>query len=363
MKTLALLSLLLASCVDTTADPVDDRNDNDNLELEAATVGMTITNHALMKDGVAFEVRGFNMIGSLSPDWCKQGSGVAARTHFTAQELDRAIAVWHANTIRMQVSQVGLASRSAADIAAYIHELHQHVDLARSKGLVVILSMQDQSIGCGGVHPLPSSETVTAWTHLAVEFDDNPYVMYELFNEPQNGHAATDWPQWRNGGSGPVTNLGADVIGHQQLVTTIRGLGAKNVLFADGGDKAEHLDNITPYLLSASTGRGIGYVVHPYYYTPGPAYWQKSYGFLTTSRVVIADEWNFKADDCGTKDETLAPTFLAWLHDHHIGLTGHAFDALGTLVADWNWTPTKCGTASPGAGDVLKSWFTTLAAQ
>jgi hypothetical protein len=354
-------TVILAGCM-TADDSVDD---NDDVELEAATTGMSIVNHQLRKDNVAFEIRGFNMIGALTPAWCKQGSGTAARDHFGATELDREITAWHANTIRLQVSQRGLGdtTRTPAERDAYLAEIQADVTLARSKGLVVILSMQDQSIGCGNVHPLPSSQTITAWQKLAPAFASQLYVMYELFNEPQNGHTAADWPQWKNGGAGPIANLGDTAVGHEQLVTTIRGTGATNVVLADGGDHAEHLDNITPYLLTESSGRGIGYVIHPYYYTPGLAYWQKSWGFLTASRVVIADEWNFKADDCGTKDETLAPQLLQWLHDNHIGLTGHAFDALGTLVADWSWTPTACGTASPGAGAVLKSWFATLAAQ
>jgi len=357
MKISIALTILATGCM--TAD------DTDIVDDAASVTGIAISGHQLLKDGAPFEVRGFNMVGALTPAWCKQGSGVAARAHFGTTELTREVSGWHANTIRLQVSQRGLgdSSLAPADITAYLQMLEDDVALARSLGLVVILSMQDQSIGCGNVHPLPSSQTVAAWQKLAPAFASQPDVMFELFNEPQNGHTAADWPQWRNGGAGPIDNLGDPAIGHQQLVTTIRNTGAKNVILADGGDHAEHLDNITPFLLTEKTGRGIGYVVHPYYYTPGAAYWQASYGFLTTSRVVVATEWNYKPDDCGGKDEMLAPTFLAWLHDHGIGITGHAFDYLGTLVADWNWTPTKCGTASPGAGAVLKSWYATLAAQ
>src|SRR5262249_41693416 len=150
----------------------------------------------------AFEIRGFNMIGALTPAWCKQGSGTAARDHFGATELDREINAWHANTIRLQVSQRGLGdtTRTAAERDAYLAEIQADVTLAGSKGLVVILSMQDQSIGCGNVHPLPSSQTITAWQKLAPAFASQLYVMYELFNEPQNGHTAADWPQWKNGG-------------------------------------------------------------------------------------------------------------------------------------------------------------------
>jgi hypothetical protein len=52
---------------------------------------------------------------------------------------------------------------------------------------------------------------------------------------------------------------------------------------------------------------------------------------------------------------------LSWLESKDIGITAHAFDALGTVVSDWNWTPTKCGTASGGPGALLKSWYAQLA--
>jgi hypothetical protein len=326
---------------------------------------MAVSGNHLLKDGVRFMPRGFNTIGTLTPAWCNDGMGVAARTHFGATELDTAKNSWHANTIRMQVSQRGLSdpALTSAQVSAYLQEIEDHVALARSKGFVVILSMQDQSIGCGDTHPLPSNQTVAAWKRLAPAFASSHYVMYELFNEPENDTSAADWTQWRNGGAGPLGNLGDTAVGHQRLVKVIRTAGANNVLIADGANYAEHLDHITPYLLADQPGgHGIAYGIHPYFYQPGPTYWDASWGFLTATQAVIATEWNYKADGCGTEKETLAKTFLAFMNSKGVGVTGHAFDALDTLVADWNWTPTQCGTAHGGSGAVLKSWFAHLAA-
>jgi hypothetical protein len=76
---------------------------------------------------------------------------------------------------------------------------------------------------------------------------------------------------------------------------------------------------------------------------------------------VLATEWNYLADGCGTAKERLAPDLLAYLRDHGIGVLGHAFDALKTTVADWSWTPTSCGSAVGGSGRVLQSFFAGLA--
>jgi hypothetical protein len=57
----------------------------------------------------------------------------------------------------------------------------------------------------------------------------------------------------------------------------------------------------------------------------------------------------------------MAPAFLAWLEQSHIGMTAHAFDYIGTQIADWNWTPTNCGTAVGGSGQAVKTWYAHLA--
>jgi Cellulase (glycosyl hydrolase family 5)/FlgD Ig-like domain len=308
-------------------------------------------------------VRGFNMIGALTPQWCSNDAGVTARDQFGSTELNTAINQWHANTIRLQVSQRGLEdpSLTSTEIDAYLQEVENDVALARSLNLVVILSMQDQSIGCGDVHPLPSAQTVAAWESLVPAFANSPYVMFEMFNEPQTDATDADWAQWRNGGSSPLSNFGDTAVGHQTIANDIRGWGANNVLIADGARYAEHLNNISSYLLTdTSAGDGIAYAIHPYYYTPGATYWKNSYGYLTPSHVILATEWNYKASDCGTTAESMAPTFLTWLEQHGIGMTAHAFDLIGTQIADWNWTPTQCGTAVGGSGSMLKSWYAHL---
>ena len=76
--------------------------------------------------------------------------------------------------------------------------------------------------------------------------------------------------------------------------------------------------------------------------------------------MLIATEWNYLADDCGSSREAQAPAFLDYLRRHHIGVLGHAFDVPGTAVADWQWTPTECGTAAGGSGRVLRSFFESL---
>ena len=327
----------------------------------AAARGVTVEGNRLLRDGEPFLPRGFNLIGLLTPDWCDRPTGVAARDHFGPAELAAARA-WHADTLRFQVSQRGLTDPAvpAADRRAYLQRVVAGVALARGAGFTVVVSMQDQFFGCGAVHPMPSRQTVDAWTVLAPALQGDPYVLFELFNEPRNEADPAGWAQWRDGGSAPDANRGDPAVGHQALVDHLRGLGSRNVLVADVarlGERTTGLPRLTDPL-----GR-LAYGIHPYVYTAGPAWWERQYGAAAASVPLVATEWNHLAAGCGTAEQGLAADLLGYLARHRIGVLGHAFDVPGTTVADWTWRPTACGTPSGGSGLTLRTFFAGLAAR
>ena len=212
---------------------------------------------------------------TLAPDWCNTGQGPAARARFGQAELDAAKG-WNANTLRFQVSQRGLADPNISQAArdAYLQRVVDGVELARSNGFMVIASMQDQSNGCGPARPLPSDQTLSAWSVLAPALKDDPYVMFELFNEPNVSNTTAGWARWRDGGDGPTTNQGDTPVGHQALIGLLRGLGADNVLIADGVNKAERLSGMP--LLEDTSGQ-LMYAIHPYYLANGESWWDQQY--------------------------------------------------------------------------------------
>jgi len=329
------------------------------LGTAATTSGLSISGHQLYKDGVAYNPRGFNLIGLLTPAWCSNTMGQAANAHFGQSEMDAA-AAWHATLLRFQVSQRGLADPtiSSTDRATYLTEVENGVSLARSNGFDVILSMQDQSIGCGPAHPFPTQTTEDAWNVLAPVYASDPYVMFELYNEPNEANTTAGWNQWKNGGTTPNSNLGDTAIGHQALLDDIRGLGNTNVAIADGLNLAERLAGLTA--LTDSTGN-LMYGIHPYFYTAGQSWWDSQYGTPSASVPVIATEWNYTPSGCSTSYQTLAPMLLQYLHDKHIGVLGHAFDVPATNVdSTWTWTPTSCSGSYGGSGADLLTYFTGL---
>ena len=320
--------------------------------------GLSVNGNLLLRDGHPFLPRGFNMVGLLTPAWCDRAVGIAARDHFGPEEL-AAAASWSADTLRFQVSQRGLADPDVPEVdrAAYLASVVERVALARTAGFVVIVSMQDQFYGCGDVHPMPSAATVDAWSALAPELMTDPYIAFELFNEPRNETDAAGWAQWRDGGSTPDPNLGDVAVGHQALVDHVRGLGATNLLIADTARLGERTTGM-PRLVDPLDR--VAYGIHPYYYVRGLSWWDEHYGTPAAEVPLIATEWNYLAENCGTAYQVQAPGLLDYLRRHHIGVLGHAFDIPRTTIADWTWAPTECGTAVDGSGRVLRAWFESI---
>ena len=342
----------------------------------AAAPGVTLSGNQFLLAGQPFVPHGFNSIALLNSAWCTSKSTAAAASNLGSAELNAAMNTWNANTLRFQVSQPVLAGPNGA---AYAQQVQSGADLALNAGFAVDISMQDQSLACGPGEPLPSQETETAWATLIgnTTLADNPSVMFELFNEPQNSPAttpATDpgqetWADWLNGGR-PIQPTSSEhwlaytPVGHQDLVTYLRTtLNVTNVLIADGASSAEHLEGM-PILSDPGSSYQIAYAVHPYFYTPGLSAWNTRWGYLTSTNAVIATEWNYTASDCRTSAQTIAPQFLGYMRNTvNVGILGQALDDFGSghLVADTGLDPTQCGTASPGGGyDFLHDYMDTF---
>ena len=333
--------------------------------------GVNVSGTKFYKDGAVFVPRGFNMVGGLAPPGCSGAAAIAA-THYGDAELTVAQTIWKSNAIRLQVSQNGMDPTSPvftpAEHSQYMTDTLAKVTQARNKGLIVIVSMQDQSYGCGKATPIPGQATIRAWQNLAPKLASNQYVMLEAFNEPDNAATPVGWNNWQNGGvamTPTATDKWASYtsVGHQAVINTIRATGATNVIIVDGAGKGESLNSV-PILKDPLAAYNIAYAAHPYYYQTSTADWNARWGDLSASQAVIATEWNYQGPDCAGPKETMAPAILAYLKSKNIGVFGHALDVVSAgggpqdLMADWSWTPTKCGTANGGGGQDFKNYLT-----
>ncbi len=315
-----------------------------------------VESNRLVRNGRPFVPRGFSMVGLLSPT--QTGTAGTAGRHYGQRELDAAKA-WKANTLRFQVSQRGFDPRDSLYSDAYIRRVRDGVALARKNGFVVILSMQDQSYSGGDATPMPEPQTLRSWGELTKYFNHDLEILYELWNEPMVKDSADEWKLWRNGG----TWKGQTVIGHQQLLECVRSSGARNVLIAEGTRVGKSFIGC-PGLDDPL--RQLAYGIHPYLTHPikNPASWDRTFGDWAKKYPVVCTEWGANSGSPFAQPEwpALSSKLLEYLKAHDIGQIAWSFDIIGTLIRDWDWTPTSfegyvVGVKGCGPGELVKRHF------
>lgn len=367
------------------AKVINDSSASSNKAVEFTNgSGISVSGSKVLKDGQEFYVKGFNSIALLRPDGCNVGNQVATKAkdlfaQSGSNELDVAKTNWGVNTVRFQLSERGLGTNDfgLTNKTNYINRIKAGVTLARSKGLVVIVSVQGQSYSCPAqdttgknlIYRMPSSRTSNAWAEIAPLFKGDPYIIYELFNEPEGGITQESWGQWRNGGTvqGFDNNLGSgDVVGHQTILNQIRStIGASNTIVVDG--ISQHLDGMIPgpdtVTSYALNGSNVIYSVHPYYFhananssitTDRNTLWQKRSGFaLDSGYAVVFTEWNANSKGiCIINQGDVVDDFISWIRDKKIGIVIHALDVENTVVKELSgWTPTTLGIIDDSTDD------------
>ncbi|HUD10328.1 MAG TPA: cellulase family glycosylhydrolase, partial [Candidatus Saccharimonadales bacterium] len=194
---------------------------------------------------------------------------------------------WHANIVRLQVSQENLFSETTNDTCSsnpgsvnqnYLKVVDGLVNEANSLGMVAIISLQEELAGgCA----FPTSSSTAFWHYMANYYKNNPEVFFDLYNEPQLSVNATGgknttgeanlWNIWQNGGTAITQTDSAGIstttppattnyVGMQTLIDTIRGQGASNIVIAEGNTKDHDLSGVPTHVL---TGGNVAYGNEP----------------------------------------------------------------------------------------------------
>ncbi len=144
-------------------------------------IALSVSGSELRKDGRPFVPRGFVMRGLLDNRAAVGGCRINDGPHspdsvFNAVSWRRIRDDWHANTVRIHVSQSGLWGAGHPDkrghvitddvAESYADLIERQVTAVTNEGLVVVLSMQDQHQSCGWSDALPSAATQVAWNRL-----------------------------------------------------------------------------------------------------------------------------------------------------------------------------------------------------
>lgn len=283
---------------------------------------------------------------------------------------------WKANTIRLPLAQdswfgFGPGQRDTDESGARYRALvDEVVEAVASRQKYVILDLHRTNCNTWGPFisgGLPDMNSLVFWKSVAGRYQNHPNVLFDLHNEPFQ----VTWDQWKNGGEITVlyadTDVGQQIMfekddradlktltyrvpGMQEMVRTVRAVGARNVLTIGGLDWSYELDGIVRgYGLDDCGGNGIILDAHVYpckaldkwddYVTVAKDAYPILIGeFGHYGEAPVPHEWPQLEES-----STWVPKLLRWIDRHNYHLTAWDFhDTAGPCLVEnlQDYTPT-----------------------
>jgi hypothetical protein len=240
---------------------------------------------------------------------------------------------WGANVVRLSLNQ-----DFWFEGPEYASTIDKQVNWIRQLNMGVILDLHWNQ---GAQQNMADKNSITFWAAVAAKYKGNPWVMFELYNEPHD----ISWDQWLNGDS--------KYAGMQSMFDAVRATGATNTVIVGGINWAYDLSGVlTGYKVK---GSNIAYATHPYDF-PGKqlADWATGFGAVAAVYPVIMTEFgqycatNTYVADLLNYAELLGIHWTAWAWY----VQGCAFPS---VISSWDGTP------YPGVGETVKRYMTKSA--
>lgn len=345
-------------------------------QIVTASGGCTVRLKGVDMSGLEFSVQGD---GSGAPTTNIAGNTM---TDYVALATE-AVNVWHANCIRLPINQdywCGCSNTRGTPNAGYQAEIQAVVNYCNTNNVYLDLDLHwsgtyggtSATAPCSGGNSwgtalgqqnMPDWNAVTFWGLVAntAWIKNNPAVMFDLYNEPHD----VSWSVWRNGGS--TGSSPSQTPGLQQLLTTVRGVGANNVCIAGGLNWAFDLTGVVGqsgdginYSLTDSSGNGVLYASHCYdnktggSSTVGTA-WDPYVTIATSAVPVIIEEFGpgtgYSSDNSNANWTNSALTWINGTNNKNYvySATAWAFSAdVGpTLLSSFGGFPTTSYFGGP----------------
>jgi hypothetical protein len=274
------------------------------------------------------------------------GGGDAWKTYQpqVIAQIKAAHQYWHANTVRLQVSEANVFNNGVVKDGlntSVLKLLCDQVQLVRSEGEEVVIS--DNTEWPDWTQNLPTARTVAFWKVIGSIFNNQPGISFDLYNEPRiyapkttaahHGIVPTSspnwiWSAWLHGGDYD----GQHYIGEQALIDDVRASHAENVIWVEG----PYFDN-TLNLAGQYPVHGTNLVWSIHHPTMiSRSHWDEEFGYLTRRYPVVDGEWgqySASRPECRPTSYALVPSYLAYLREHHIGVLGWSLQP-GAMIDD-----------------------------
>ncbi|GEK03998.1 cellulose binding domain-containing protein [Streptomyces sp. 1-11] len=275
----------------------------------------------------------------------------------------KAIADWKANAVRIPLNEecwLGLSNvKPEYGGTNYIDAVKDLVARVEAHGMTPIVEMHwsygqytGNSAGCSDVHatcqkPMPDMRYAPSfWASVASTFKDDKAAVFDLFNEPYPDRAttgATDaWKCWRDGGTCP--GISYEVAGMQDLVDSVRGTGAKNVVMAGGLAYSNDLSQWLTYRPNDPAGNlAAAYHVYNFNTCSSESCWNSTLAPVAAQVPLIAGEVGENTCSHGFTDQV-----MKWFDDRnlsYLGWTWNTWDCSSgpSLISSYDGTPTAYG--------------------
>ncbi|MFI6438682.1 cellulase family glycosylhydrolase [Streptomyces sp. NPDC050759] len=311
-------------------------------------------------DGATRRLLGVNRSGG--EFMCVQGRGIFDGPVDDASV--KAIADWKANTVRIPLNEecwLGLSTIDPAYAGAnYINAVKDLVAKVKAHGMTPVVELHwtygqytGNSAGCSDVHascqkPMPDMQyTPSFWASVANTFKNDRTVVFDLFNEPYPDRATSTttqaWQCWRDGGSCP--GIGYEVAGMQDLVDSVRGTGATNLILAGGIAYSNDLSQWLTYRPADPAGNlAAAWHVYNFNACANESCWNSTLAPVAAQVPLVAGEIGENTCAHGFIDQV-----MKWFDDRglsYLGWTWNTWDCSSgpSLISSYDGTPTAFGT-------------------
>lgn len=325
--------------------------------------GLHVVGNKLMDNGKTVRLLGVDRSGT--EYGCVQQGMVFPEGPTSVSSLLGGMTGWGINTIRVPLNEdcwLGInGANAAASGAAYTSAITTYVQGLRAAGMYVIVDLHWNAPGSTlsmSQQPMADEDNAPAfWMSVASTFKGDNGIVFDLYNEPYpdlgtmgmgqgvsdpgtcmlNGCELSSW----TGFSGSAMSAGM-----QQLVTTVRGTGATNVIMIAGWTYANTIGTWLTYEPTDPLNN-LAASFHTYNYTgcSNTGCWMDNVQYVAETVPVITGELG--ENDCNTG---FVDSYFAFADPLGISYLGWAWNAddcssFPSLITNYGGSPTAFGQA------------------
>jgi hypothetical protein len=309
-------------------------------------------NHLVDSSGSTITLRGVDRSGTEYQ--CVHGVGIfdpTALDTMTQAQTDawiQPIATWNKiNAVRVPLNEdcwLGINRVNPAYSGTnYQQAIERFVSGLNDNGLVAILDLHWSAPGrkqATGQQPMPDRDhSLAFWQSVAAAFASNQSVIFDLFNEPypdSNQDTTAAWQCWSTATN--CIGLHYTAAGMQDLVNTVRGTGARNVILLGG---VQYANSLSRWLFYEPSDPDTNLVASWHAYDFNAC---NTTSCWTTTVAPVAQQVPVVTGEFGEMNQgpPFVTVLLQWLDQNgisYVGWTWDAWNSWDSLITAYNGTP------------------------